>query len=130
MLNKQIRRERDLLIVAASGVGTLAAIQDLRSFVAGCLAQQDARAVVVDMRDVAVVLSERDWERLDDPSNNPGIGPPIAMVVVPRQEGAFESYCYRLAAHGRFAMVYAEMQPAIAWASVRQEHWKNEPDLL
>src|SRR4051812_7239361 len=61
--NVEIRhwRQGDVLIVWISGVLTMESLRRTRAYVARCLAEQDARAVVADLRCAMLALSAEEW---------------------------------------------------------------------
>lgn len=119
------RRDGDVLVVVAGGLVTVKTLRELRAFIGGRLAELDARAVVVDLRQAVHALDADGWEQVARDAADSGLGPPVAMVVRDQSYMLVVHHCYRVAEYGplRKAFKSAGMERALSWASKRREYW-------
>jgi hypothetical protein len=122
-----VQRSGELLILTLCGVLTLRGVAIARLRLLGLLADQDARAVVIDMRGVIPLFGRNGWRELAAPGPVDGIDPPVALVMVPRYERQMRAYCLEMALRGKVRGPFIGLHGAVEWASRRREHWHHLP---
>lgn len=132
-ISMRAEREQDVLVVVASGVITVGEFAALGEFVRDSLDAEDARAVVLDMRGAAHLLTEEGWLAVaatSARSRGSMLATPLALLVAPIMVEATRRHCRRMAASGYLRITFVERGPALAWASRRLEHWEQLPKHL
>jgi hypothetical protein len=123
-----VQRSGEILLLTMLGVITIRGVCGARKAVADLLKQQDARAVVVDLRRVIPLLSADGWRELTSCAClTEQIAPPVAVVVAPRYEQRLREYCLAMAERGFVRGPFTGLHGAIEWAAKRQEHWAWRP---
>lgn len=116
------RRQGDTLVLTARGVGSLGALTGLLSQAVLCLAERDARAVVLDLTDLIPAMSEEEWREAANDPMNAAIGLPVALVVKLGDERSAIAHCQEVARlFGGRRMAFSELESAIIWTRSRHE---------
>jgi hypothetical protein len=126
-MSVSFRRDGELLVMTMCGVMTLRGATAARDALQGQLAVEDARAVVVDMREAIPLFGTEGWRSLTTIGAVNQSGPPVALVVTPRYEEALRAYCRAMAERGCVRAPFIGLHGAVAWAAKRREHWAHRP---
>lgn len=123
----QVDTERigEVLVLRCHGVMTQACIEWVRGVVRGELRDQDARAVVLDMRDVVLLITEASHRALVASIAGETVLP-MAVVVSPVYLDLVRRYCLEAAAVGLVRGPFIGEPGAISWASSCREHWPQQ----
>jgi hypothetical protein len=126
-MSVSFRREADLLVMTMCGVMTLRGATAARDALQGQLTEEDARAVVVDMREAIPLFGTEGWRSLPTIGAVNQSGPPVALVVTPRYEQPLRAYCRAMAERGCVRAPFIGLHGAVAWAGQCLEHWPHRP---
>jgi hypothetical protein len=122
-----VARSPELLMLVMYGVLTLRGASTLRGKLVDQLYEQDARAVVIDMRAAIPMFGRSGWRKLAQPSEGDLIAPPIALVTEPRYNVDAREYCMAQARRGLLRGPFTCLRAAVEWASECREHWDSRP---
>lgn len=119
------KREGEVLVVTATGTFTVNSARGLRDFIRGKLEWQDARAAVVDLRGVLMLVAEDGWLQIAEESTNAKmrVQVPVALLVLPAAFELARKHCRRLAPKDLLRLSFVERDAAVSWAARRMEHW-------
>lgn len=122
------RRQGEILIVAASGLLTKRDIDDVRSFVTGLLSEQDARAVVLDLRKTLTTLDDAGWRHVAIGLRPTPTRRPLALVVSPALHERVSRACMQATEEAlKLRVAFTDFSQAAEWASQRRQHWPWRP---
>lgn len=117
----------EVLVVTATGVLTVENCDRLAVLVNDQLQEQDARAVVFDMREVISLITKEGWGQIADSPLICSLAPPVALVASPVVIDALRGFCLAMAERGYVRGPFTGLHAATAWASGRREHWAHRP---